>query len=56
MCSPVPFVDCLDEIQINSLVTLKEHRGDYKNHNSPIYVMFFFFFYIYKYDLHVKHK
>ena len=26
MCSPIPFVDRLDEIQINSLVTLKEHK------------------------------
>ena len=25
MCSPVLFVDCLDRIQISSLVTLKEH-------------------------------
>ena len=25
MCSPVLFVDCLDGIQISSLVTLKEH-------------------------------
>ena len=33
MCSPVLLVDCLDEIQINSL-------DDYKNPNSPIYVKF----------------
>ena len=25
MCSPACFVDCLDGIQISSLVTLKEH-------------------------------
>ena len=40
MCSPVLFVDCLDGIQVSSLVTLKEHTGYYKNPNSPIYVKF----------------
>ena len=40
MCTPVPYVDCLDGIQISSSVTLKEHRGDYKNPNSSIYVKF----------------
>ena len=40
MCSLVLSVDCLDGIQISSLVTLKEHTGDYKNPNLPIYEKF----------------
>ena len=41
MCSPVLFVDCLDGIQINSLVTMKEHTElIIKKPNSPIYVKF----------------
>ena len=41
MCYPVLFVDCLDRIQISSLVTLKEHTEMItKTLNSSIYVKF----------------
>ena len=41
MCYPILFVDCLDRIQISSLVTLKEHTEVItKTLNSSIYVKF----------------
>ena len=38
MCSPVLFADCLDGIQIISLVTLKEHAEVITKTLIPIYV------------------